>query len=77
MINGELAFPDEAPPADWRELRISLTAGMVTIRRTAPDRVSVVTWGNAEGPVLDDWRAVSLALAEAGGGTVHGPGKGE
>src|SRR5258708_4923977 len=35
MIDGELAFPDEAPRAGWRELRVGTPAGMVTPRREA------------------------------------------
>ena len=44
MIDGLPAFPDEEPPAEWRELRLGFAAGMVTIRRTA-DGVRLVTWG--------------------------------
>lgn len=44
MIDGLPAFPDEEPPADWRELRLGFAAGMVTVRRT-PDGVRLVTWG--------------------------------
>jgi hypothetical protein len=44
MIDGLPAFPDEEPPADWRELRLGFPAGMVTVRRTA-DGVRLVTWG--------------------------------
>ncbi len=44
MIDGLPAFPDEEPPADWRELRLSLAGGMVTVCRTG-DGVRLVTWG--------------------------------
>ena len=33
MADGQLTFPDEEPAADWKELRIALPAGMVTIDR--------------------------------------------
>jgi hypothetical protein len=34
MIDGELAFPDEEPPENWRELRLGTPDGMiVTVRR--------------------------------------------
>ena len=45
MADGQLTFPDEEPAPDWRELRLALPAGMVTIRRTARG-VDLVTWGN-------------------------------
>ena len=44
MIDGLPAFPDEVPADDWRELRLALPGGMVTVRRTA-DGVRLVTWG--------------------------------
>jgi hypothetical protein len=72
MIDGELAFPDEAPPEAWRELRVGTPGGMVTLRRE-PGRVVCVTWGNAQGELLQAWNAVAWALAEAGGGRVETP----
>lgn len=45
MIDGLPAFPDEVPADDWRELRIGLPAGMVTVRRDGPGTLRVVTWG--------------------------------
>lgn len=45
MIDGLPAFPDETPADDWRELRVGLAAGMVTLRRTSPTSIACVTWG--------------------------------
>ena len=70
MIDGELAFPDEAPPEGWRELRVGTPGGMVTVRRE-PGRVVCVTWGNAQGDLLRAWNALAWAFAEAGGGRVE------
>ena len=70
MIDGELAFPDEAPPEGWRELRVGTPGGMVTLRRE-PGRVVCVTWGTAQGELLQAWNALAWALAEAGGGRVE------
>jgi hypothetical protein len=70
MIDGELAFPDEVPPEAWRELRVGTPGGMVTLRRE-PGRVVCVTWGNAQGELLQAWNALAWALAEAGGGRVE------
>jgi hypothetical protein len=72
MIDGELAFPDEAPPETWRELRVGTPGGMVTLRRE-PGRVVCVTWGNAQGELLQAWNALAWAFAEAGGGRVETP----
>src|SRR5258708_38254654 len=65
MIDGQLAFPDEEPPPDWRELRISTADGMVTVRREDAG-VTVVTWGNADAAMQRAWNAVAAAFAEAG-----------
>ncbi|MBL8796086.1 MAG: hypothetical protein JNM56_19450 [Planctomycetia bacterium] len=72
MIDGQLAFPDEAPPDDWRELRLATPQGMVTVRRE-PGRLTCVTWGNADASLLQAWNAVTWALAEATGGQVEAP----
>jgi hypothetical protein len=44
MIDGLPAFPDEMPEPNWRELRVGLAGGMITIRRTS-DGLSCVSWG--------------------------------
>ncbi len=69
MIDGELAFPDEVPPETWRELRVGTPQGMITIRREA-DRVTLVTWGNADASLSQAWNALTWAFAAAGGGAV-------
>ena len=63
MIDGELAFPDETPPHDWRELRVGTPAGMVSLRREA-DGVTLVIWGNADDNLRRDWNALAAALRE-------------
>jgi len=47
MIDGLPAFPDETPPDDWRELRITLSGGMITLKRDA-QAWTLVTWGTAD-----------------------------
>ena len=69
MIDGALAFPDEAPPENWRELRVGSRQGMVTIRRGAGE-LAVVAWGNADPAALQIWNTAAWALAEATGGRV-------
>jgi hypothetical protein len=73
MIDGELAFPDEAPPDNWRELRLGTPQGMVTLRREAHD-LRFVTWGNADVALRQAWNALAWAYAEVGGGRVLTPG---
>jgi hypothetical protein len=70
MIDGQLAFPDEEPPERWAELRLGTAQGMVTVRRE-PDRVRLVTWGNADAAMQQAWNALAWAFAEAGGGRVE------
>jgi hypothetical protein len=69
MIDGELAFPDEALPEGWRELRLSTPQGMVTLRCEA-DGLGVVTWGNADAALRQAWNALAWACAAAGAGQV-------
>jgi hypothetical protein len=69
MINGELTFPEETPPATWRELRLSTPQGMVTLRREEQG-LTVVTWGNSDRDLLQAWNALAWALARAGNGRV-------
>jgi hypothetical protein len=72
MIDGQLAFPDEAPPEDWRELRLGTPGGMITLRRE-PGAVVLVTWGNAEAALRQAWQALAWACAEVSGGRVLTP----
>jgi hypothetical protein len=71
MIDGELAFPDEAPPDAWRELRIGTAHGMVTLRRE-PDGIRLVTWGNADDALRRAWNEATAAVATLSEGTVEG-----
>ena len=70
MIDGQLAFPDEQPTADWKELRVGTPQGMVTIRRE-PNRLIFVTWGNADREMQKAWNALAWAFAEVGKGTIE------
>jgi hypothetical protein len=71
MIEGQLAFPDEEPPADWREIRLGTPGGMVTVLRE-PRRVTFVVWGNADAGMIRGRNALIWAFAEAGSGQVDG-----
>jgi len=61
MIDGQLAFPDEVPSENWTELRVGIAGGMVSIRRH-PDRLELVTWGNADAGLLAARDALALSL---------------
>jgi hypothetical protein len=69
MIDGQLAFPDEEPTTDWRELRVASGGGMVTLRRGAAE-IACVVWGNADESTRRFWRALAWAFAAAGAGVV-------
>src|SRR5437588_13014582 len=71
MIDGELAFPDEEPPANWHELRLATAEGLaVTVRRES-NRVVFVVWGNADAKLVQGWNALVWAFAETGSGQIH------
>ena len=70
MIDGQLAFPDETPPEDWKELRVGTPNGMVTVRREG-ERLTFVTWGNADRGLIQAWNALVWAWAALGEGQVH------
>ena len=72
MIDGQPAFPDEAPSEDWREIRVAAAEGMVTIRREA-DRLVFVVWTNAGIDLRQAANAVAWAFAEVGLGRIDAP----
>lgn len=73
LIDGLPAFPDELPDPAWKELRIGLEAGMVTIRRDH-DCLSCIIWGNADPALEAAWKRVIWACAAAGEGLIEDPG---
>ncbi len=73
MIDGLPAFPDETPEPGWKELRVGLAGGMVTLRRQGSDLVCMV-WGDAAGELAAAWDRVVWACAAAGDGEVQDAG---
>ncbi len=71
MIDGLPAFPDEEPEGGWRELRVGVAAGMVTVRHSG-DALTCIVWSNADAALLSARDRVAWACAAAGGGTVEG-----
>jgi hypothetical protein len=69
MIDGELALPDEEPPATWCELRLAAAGRMITLRRDA-QRITFVVWGNADAALLQARNALTWAFATTGTGTI-------
>lgn len=61
MIDDLPAFPDETPEDGWREVRLSLPSGMVTLRKAGAD-LKCVVWGNADPALLADRDRLQLAL---------------
>jgi hypothetical protein len=72
MIDGMPAFPDESPGADWKELRLGIATGMVTLRRGG-GRLTCVIWGNADSTLQAIWAKVTWACAVAGDGVIDSP----
>jgi hypothetical protein len=71
MIDGELAFPDEEPSEDWRELRVGAPGGQMVTIKHAPDRFTFVVWGNADAKLLEFRDALAQAFADAGHGQIQ------
>ena len=71
MIDGELAFPDEEPPDNWRELRLVTPEGMTVTARRERDQLALVVWGNADAGLVQAWNAITWAFAAAGNGQIH------
>ncbi|HJZ89253.1 MAG TPA: hypothetical protein VKE40_00170 [Gemmataceae bacterium] len=67
MIDNLPAFPNEEPPDDWRELRVTLGAGMITIRRE-PGRVRLTVWGNADEEFRRHQELLARSFEDADGG---------
>jgi hypothetical protein len=73
MIDGELAFPHEEPPENWRELRIGTTAGsLVTVKREQ-DQLVLVVWGNADAGLVETWNALTWAFAHVSDALIETP----
>jgi hypothetical protein len=70
MIDGELAFPDEEPAETWKELRVGIGGGMVTLRREQ-DGVTLVVWGNADANLQLGWNALTWAIAHLSDGAIQ------
>jgi hypothetical protein len=73
MIDGLPAFPDEVPDPAWKELRVGLAGGMVTLRREA-DTIRFVIWGSDDPPLRAALDACVRAVVSAGGGILDSPG---
>jgi hypothetical protein len=72
MIDGMPAFPDESPEGSWRELRVGVATGMVTVRKSG-DSINCVVWGNADPGLLAARDRIAWACASAGGGKIDTP----
>lgn len=47
MIDNLPAFPGETPAENWQDVRVGLSGGMVTIRRTSND-LTCICWGTED-----------------------------
>ncbi|HET6573610.1 MAG TPA: hypothetical protein VFG68_08420 [Fimbriiglobus sp.] len=69
MIDRLPAFPDEVPDPAWKELRVGLTGGMVTLRREA-GTIRCVVWGSDDPAIHAALETAARAVASAGDGTI-------
>jgi hypothetical protein len=69
MIDGLPAFPDEVPDPAWKELRVGLAGGMVTLRRGA-DTIRCVVWGGDDPSIRAALETCARAVAAAGDGSI-------
>ena len=69
MIDGLPAFPDEIPESTWHELRVTVGAGMLTLKRS-PDGLQCVVWGNADSSLQRAQNVAVEIIAELTGGVV-------
>jgi hypothetical protein len=69
MIDGLPAFPDENPSDNWKEVRVSTSAGMLTLRQ-ATNHIAIVVWGNADPELTRHWKIAAWATAAAGDGKI-------
>jgi hypothetical protein len=68
MIDNLPAFPDEVPEDGWKELRVGVSSGMITLRQQ-PGRLSLVIWGNADNALQSDSDRLAQACARAANGS--------
>ncbi len=63
MVDGNLHAPGAPVRDDWRDVRLKLPAGTVSLKRR-PDGIGVVVFGNADPALTEAQRAVALAIEE-------------
>ena len=63
LIDGQLAFPHEEPPENWRELRVASNGKMVTLLKKEQG-IDLVCWGNADEEALKFRDALALAFSQ-------------
>ena len=71
MIDGELAFPDEEPAENWREIRLATQEGLAVTVKRAADCVEFVVWGNADHALIRARNALTWAFALVGQGMIE------
>lgn len=72
LVDGLPAFPNEAVPEEFREIRLALNSGMVTII-TEEFGLKLVTWSSIDQPFRQAVDRLAEGLASAGQGSVAAP----
>jgi hypothetical protein len=65
MVDGNLHGPNAPVKDDWRDVRLKLAAGTLSLKRR-PDGIAVVVFGNADAALTDAQRQVAAALSSLG-----------
>ena len=74
MVDNLPAFPDEAVPDEFQEIRLAGPSGMISVR-SGPQGLTLVVWGNAEEALRAALAKLAGRLAELSSGTVLAAGR--
>ncbi|MGL4420199.1 MAG: hypothetical protein ACRCZF_06015 [Gemmataceae bacterium] len=71
MVDGLPAFPDEVPEPGWKELRVAIGGGMLTLRYATLTTMQVVGWSNLDQTMQKALDCLTATIAEQTRGTVQ------
>lgn len=74
MVDNMPAFPDEAVPEAFQEIRLGAEGGMISIRHS-PAGLVLVVWGNADTNLQQSLTKLAVRLAGLSSGKLQAAGK--
>lgn len=74
LVDNLPAFPDEAVPEAFEEIRVAAETGMISIRSGAEGLILVV-WGNADLSLRERTGSLAARLAELSDGAIIAAGR--